>query len=664
MVDSVTPREPVDIALVQVNNAYSGQCYLPYSIGLLQAYVEEHAKDPTDFSFRLPVFQRRPAHEIVDHVRGADVVGLSIYVWNVNLSMEVARRIKSERTDTLIVVGGPQVPDDPESFLRDNPQIDVAVHNEGEKVFLALLEALPSRDWSGVPSISWIDGDGVYRRTPNAPRVRDLDEIPSPFLQGTFDRLVDAHPEIEWIGLWETNRGCPFQCTFCDWGSATASKVNRFEIGRLEKEIGWMADRRIEFVFCCDANFGIFERDIEIAKALARSKASVGYPVRVSVQNTKNATERAYLTQKILSDAGLSNGVALSMQSMDPDTLLSIKRKNISIETYIDLQSRFTRDGVGTYTDIILGLPGETYRSFVSGVDRVIENGQHNRIIFNNLSILPNAEMGSRAYRETHGIETVRTEIINIHGQREEMEDDVAEVQDLVVATRAMQRRDWRRARSFAWMTALLHFDKLLQIPFVVAHEMSGIGYGELVERFCAADAGRFPTLAGIQSFFMDFALSIQEGGPEYVFSEEWLGIYWPADEYVFIRLYVEGKLDAFFHESRALLVQLVTDVSPTMSCDALDEAFELNRAMLKIPSNCDDVEVVTDHDVLAFYRSIISGTDTAIRRGRTINRIQRSTDRWSDLQDWCRRLVWYGNKKGAYLHMEVEPQPVPAGHH
>ena len=80
--------------------------------------------------------------------------------------------------------------------------------------------------------------------------------------------------------------------------------------------------KKIEFIFCCDANFGILKRDIEIAKYVAIKKKSTGYPKVLSVQNTKNTTERAYQTQKILADAGLNKGVTLSMQSLDPVTYI------------------------------------------------------------------------------------------------------------------------------------------------------------------------------------------------------------------------------------------------------------------------------------------------------------------------------------------------------
>jgi radical SAM superfamily enzyme YgiQ (UPF0313 family) len=54
---------------------------------------------------------------------------------------------------------------------------------------------------------------------------------------------MQANPQERWLVLWETNRGCPFQCTFCDWGSATAAKVNQFELDRLLREVDWFAEK-------------------------------------------------------------------------------------------------------------------------------------------------------------------------------------------------------------------------------------------------------------------------------------------------------------------------------------------------------------------------------------------------------------------------------------
>ena len=654
---------PCTVGLVQINNSFSGQNYLPVVAGLLQGYVERNASDPERFRFLLPIYRRIPARDAVVALHGAHVVGFSTYVWNGRISLEIARRLKRDDPETVIVFGGPHVPDYPENFLRENRFIDIAVHNEGEATFLELLETLPGRDWTGIAGISYIDPDGGFVRTADRARFRDLDEVPSPYIDGTFEPLMNAHPEETWIALWETNRGCPFECTFCDWGSAIAAKVNKFGLERLKQEADWFAAKNIEYIFCCDANFGILQRDVDIAEYVAHIKKTTGYPTALSVQNTKNATERAYLTQKILSDAGLNKGVALSMQSMDPNTLTSIKRDNISLESYLELQRRFTRDGVETYSDLILGLPGETYDSFADGIDRLIESGQHNRIQFNNLSILPNAEMGDPAYQAKFGMVTVESTIINIHGERTELDDDVLEVQDLVIATASMPAADWRKTRTLCWITALLHFDKLFQMPLIVAHETTGLRYRDMFEALLDADETKYPLLAGIVGFFMDEAEKIQRGGTEYVFSRDWLYIYWPADEYIFIKMTHEGTFERFCEEAGALLMALPGASGDENARAAITDAIRLNQAMVKQPYVTGNVTVTGDYDILSFCKAVRDGQPAHLRKQKTCNVIDRSSAHYDDFQLWCREVVWWGNKKGAYLYGNARSESELAGH-
>lgn len=662
-VDRDSAVRPLTVGLVQINNSFSGQNYLPYAVALLEAYVRAQAADPARYYFKLPIYKRIAISAAVEQLLDCDIVGFSTYVWNAQISLEIARRLKARRPEILIVFGGPHVPDQPEEFLRANPSIDVAIHNEGEKIFLRLLEMYPSRDWAGVSSVSFVGPDGRFTRNPNGERFRDLDEVPSPFLDGTLDAVVAAYPQETWIGLWETNRGCPFQCTFCDWGSATAGKVTKFGMDRLIGEIDWFSRNKIEYIFCCDANFGIQKRDVEIAEYVAKVKSETGYPAALSVQNTKNATERAYRTQKILSDAGLNKGVALSMQSVDMTTLEAIKRDNISLETYMELQRRFTRDKVETYSDLILGLPGETYDSFVEGVCLLIETGQHNRIQFNNLSILPNAEMGNPAYQKKFGMETVESTIINIHGERVELEDDVPEVQQLVVCTAAMPRADWRRTRAFCWITALLHFDKLFQIPLIAAHELAGLSYREVLEAFLDVDARAFPLLGEIRDFFLDEAGRIQEGAAEYVFSKEYLGIYWPADEYIFITLTAERKFDEFYRQAGGLLKELAALHGDAKIDKILNEALHLNGALVKQPYAREDEVVELSCDLMSFYTGVREGEKQPLRQVPTAVQIDRRSQCYDDFQAWCREVVWWGNKKGAYLYTNRVLETQLAGH-
>ncbi len=643
--------ERVRIGLVQINNSFANCDYFPYSVGLLQAYARKYAADPKRYEFLPPLFRRMPVEAAVEQLPGADIVGFSTYVWNFRISLEIARQLKERRPDTWIVFGGPHAPNRAEDFLRQHPFIDICCQGEGEQVFLKIMEAYPSRDWSGIPSISFLDKDRRFVVNPLVDRLKDLNVLPSPYLEGAFEPLMRANPQAQWLALWETNRGCPFHCTFCEWGAAIQTKLTQFDMERLTREVEWFAENKIEFIFCCDANFGILHRDLDIAQRVAETKKKRGYPKALSVQGTKNATERAYMVQKILADAGMNKGVAIALQSLDPTTLRNIKRQNISTETYQELQHRFARDRVETFTDIILGLPGETYDSFIEGISKIIADGQHNRIQFINLAILPNAEMGDPAYQKKFGMVVVETKIINIHGSLAESKDDVHETQELVVATNTMPPADWVRTRTFSWMTALLHFNKLLQVPLILLHEVAGLSYRDLLEAFSKGDLAAFPILSEARDFFDEQARNIQAGGPEYTRSEQCLNIWWPTDEYVFIKLARESRLEAFYQEAEWLLARLLREKFVEVEPELLRDAITLNQSLLKLPFQTEDLELALSYNVWEFYRGVLEGTSVPLEETPSRYFIDRTREKWTTWDDWCREVVWYGNKRGAYLY-------------
>lgn len=59
------------IGQVQINNSFSGQSYLPYSLGVLQAFVQRHAREPSRYEFRLPVYRRMPVWQAVEQLLGS-----------------------------------------------------------------------------------------------------------------------------------------------------------------------------------------------------------------------------------------------------------------------------------------------------------------------------------------------------------------------------------------------------------------------------------------------------------------------------------------------------------------------------------------------------------------------------------------------------------------
>ena len=256
---------PTKICIAQLGNSFTGEHgehYLPYAAGIFQEYIKKYAKNPDAYEFLLPIYKRLPVDTCVLHMKDADIVAFSAYQWNFRMSIEVARRVKKQYPEKLVIFGGPQVPDHAEDFFKEYPFVDVVVHGEGEQVFLSLVESYPENNWEDIPGISYISSNGEFKTSPKGPRMKDLSQIPSPYLEGTFKPLMKANPDENWITMWETNRGCPFSCTFCDWGSLINAKVYPFDMERCLRELDWFSEHKIGYIFCCDANFGILARDV------------------------------------------------------------------------------------------------------------------------------------------------------------------------------------------------------------------------------------------------------------------------------------------------------------------------------------------------------------------------------------------------------------------
>ena len=274
------------VGLVQIGNSFSGQHYFPYSVGGLQAYAMRHLEHPQDFEFLLPIYRRVPVAEAVAELRDAEIACFSVYTWNVRRSLAIAEALKRQSPETIIAVGGPQVPrqDRPwevEAFHRDHPFVDIAIHGmgKGERSFLPLLENSRSRNWATVPSASFLDGGKLRQTLPAKGFVGDelTSLVPSPYQTGVFDALMAANPTEQWIFVWETDRNCPFSCEFCGWGDLETKPV-QWSLEYVFRDIDWMAKHRMNYVFCCNANFGLLPRDVEIARYIARVKMETGFP--------------------------------------------------------------------------------------------------------------------------------------------------------------------------------------------------------------------------------------------------------------------------------------------------------------------------------------------------------------------------------------------------
>jgi len=686
------------LALVGVNGFYGENVYLPLAIGVLWATARHYPEITDEWSEPVFLYKKESIAKALAKLADPfpDLVAFSSYIWNWEWNCALARAIKEKSPATVTLFGGVHVPDHPsERFWTEHPEIDFLIHGEGEMSFTEFLkECAGSRDWSKVAGLSSRDGSSTERK------LAPLDILRSPYLDGTFDRLLPL--ERRWQVLHETNRGCPYLCSFClagdtlvsmehgkceikslasqghvakpllvwthhplaealgeknvilsravnvrrtgagkvlwrvsfdgggyidctedhefltdggkatmtknfvgryakvltmddkrrlayrrvcsieelsglhdvyclevpetgwffandvfvhncEWGAAALNKIRPFPIGKVLEEIDWMGRNHIDYVDNADANMGILARDEEIIEKVVKTREKWGFPekFRTSFAKYSNSqiAERVFRIAKMLSRSGQLKAVTLALQSTSGLTLDLIRRKNIALDGFAQWQDRYQAEGIPTYTELILGLPGETYESFASGINSVLDSGQHNGLFCYMLSKLPNSEMDNPSYIEEHGIEAVKMRALLTHGTPEA--DIPVEYQWTVVATKTMPHEDWKRAYMLAWIVQALHSFGVTQ--WWAIQERPRLSYVDFYLRLLSFAEQNPKTVLGKVYYhtqsLLEKALS---GGSWNNVLPEFGDVSWPPDEGGF--LLVAWKLEQFYSEMEFFL--------------------------------------------------------------------------------------------------------------
>ena len=370
-------------------NAY----YLPYSAGVILSYALSH--EPVQQAWELGdlIWRREPIEETAQRLQHDDVVAFSTYVWNHRYNYKLARRIKELNPRVKILFGGPEPAiTDPKLFEKE-PFMDLVIKMEGEITFRRILEDFDS-DFTHIPGLLINTASGLVD-TGDCARIDNLDQIPSPYLTGIFDRIIQQNPDVIWNATLETNRGCPYQCTFCDWGSLTYNKVKKFELTRVFHELDWIGEH-CGFVTITDANFGMFiERDDMIVDKLIEVQRRWGKLSSFSMTWAKNQKNEVVgiVTKLIRESPNFGQGLTVSVQSMDHDVLENIRRRNLDQHKIDEIFALCDRNNIPVYTEVILGLPGETVASWKEAFWKIFRAGNHTGINILQAQLLENAEM-------------------------------------------------------------------------------------------------------------------------------------------------------------------------------------------------------------------------------------------------------------------------------
>ncbi|MGI6249255.1 MAG: B12-binding domain-containing radical SAM protein [Acutalibacteraceae bacterium] len=452
--------------------------YLPYASGCLVAYAMQDDEITRNYSFCDFFFMREAIEDVIHKLNNPYLVSFSCVVGNIEYSRRLAQKIKDLYPQCYLLFGGHGITEDGEFFLQNSPFADFVVSGEGEHAFFSLLkQLLHDKEFESVDNLTYRKNGKIFKNA--VIYDYDIKDYPSPYLTGIFDDFFLRYPNVEFHSVIETNRGCPYNCAFCEW--CYTKKLRFFPLERVKKEIEWMAEHKIVYCYCADANFGIVPRDLEIAEFVVAVRNKKAYPSLFRPTYAKNSNETVFQIGKLLNQNGADKGVTIAYQSLNEDTLGKIGRTDLDMEYFSKLQQRYAAEGIPSYTEVILGLPGETYESFCSGLCRLLEAGQHNSISVYQCQIYTNALMNDSAYQKEHGIKTARVPINSAHYIFDP--NGIQEYFDVVIATATMSHDEWVKANLFSLIVQIFHNMGFLRCFALYARFEKGMSYCDFYHR-------------------------------------------------------------------------------------------------------------------------------------------------------------------------------------
>jgi len=357
--------------------------FIPLNIGFLNAYIEKEY--PKEFCITL----FKDVFKILDAIKDAppDVLALSNYIWNSNLSLYVADCFRKLNSKGVVVFGGPNFPNDNKrikQWLKINHYIDFIITGEAEKAFSGLINQL-SRTSFNRNKIKKDNFKGVYYLDENAELyyeeegyLNDINEIPSPYLMGLLDEFIlNETRGFRLNPIIEGNRGCPFNCTFCCNGNKKFINARVFKTERIIEELDYIAclinnnKLPISSLLITDQNFGILKRDKTISEHLKVNKDKYCFPLSVMATTSKTNADRVIETVMAF------DGIAMTMaaQSLDKDVLKNIRRKNFPLNKFVEYQTKIRTQNRITKSDVIMGLPGDTKEKHLQTLRELVNVG-------------------------------------------------------------------------------------------------------------------------------------------------------------------------------------------------------------------------------------------------------------------------------------------------
>lgn len=630
--------------MVQPNSQYGNSVYFPYAVGSLIAYAFENEVIKSEYSFQGFFYKKEDIEDCIGRMESPFAVGFSCYVWNYEYNKAFAKRIKEKWPGCKIIFGGHQVSE--RSDILSSDYIDYIILGEGEQSFESLLLVLAGRqEITSVPNLLYKDG-GSFKNT-----EKILAQIPhrvSPYVKGYFDEMVKDE-ELEFSAILETNRGCPNRCAFCDWGNIKA-RVRLYDMDLVKKEIDWFSEHKIEYVYAADANFGLFPRDEEIIAYIIKKHAENGYPQKFQATYSKNNPEVVFRINKRLNEAGMSKGATLSFQSMDETVLCNIYRENMPLENFNRLMGMYTANKIATYSELIIGLPGETLESFGAGIEKLLEAGQHMAINFFNCELLSNSPMSNPEYMDEHKIKYAKTEQHQYHVVAADR-DSVEEFSRIVVSTDSMSEEDWIKCNILADYVRTFHNLGLLQCIAIYLFYEKNISYISFYFDLIRWSEENEKSVCGkiIKWLHAKYKEVLNNSGSLTCCVPEFGNLTWPLEEGSFLKIIYE--YEKFYDEITAFLSGYIDDKV------LFEQLLRYQKSIVKTPHSA-RTEMITDYDFFNYFSSIYKNDYHPLKKTKSKTVIEPGNVP-ADLKEYAEKVIWFGRKGGQNIITDIDVTPV-----
>ncbi len=387
----------------------------PTTTGALKAYYLRYGSQPDAMDMELLHFRdgdavaawrQRWHEEYLPRAQSAidagirPIAGFSFYTWNAAEFLELAGLIKRDCPEVLVFAGGPHV-QQAEDYLFDEP-IDLIALGEGETTFQELLDGPERSNWPNIDGLAYLDELGKLTKTKSRERRIALDELPS-----ALDVLAltdsEGKPLYDSIS-YETSRGCPFKCAFCEWGTgAIGTKMYQFSMERIRRDWRKIIDAGIKDIWLADSNFGALKEDLEKAELICELKRETGLPTSFATSWSKKHSPRVQEIVLLLNRHGLLPHYQLALQTLTPKALELSNRKNMSSNKYEPIAKQMAEEGVPIAAELIWGLPGDNLASFERNLDQLLATFPNINIF--GYTLLPGTEFYEK--REEYRIDTI-----------------------------------------------------------------------------------------------------------------------------------------------------------------------------------------------------------------------------------------------------------------